>query len=88
MDINSDNYPKNGMLITAFVCQKSITKAHGRLFFRRRRTSSVINSDNKRSAIERSFRSSHNAQAVLCNPSSQASASPKLACRYAEKGAD
>ena len=74
--------PKNGMLITAFVCAEGRNKSNGgsrKLHRKRSPRPPVINSDNCRRATCKAG-SQRKQTVILCNPSSQASAT-QLACR-------
>ena len=74
--------PKNGLLITAFVCVKERNKSNGgsrKLHRKRSQRPPVINSDNRLRATRRAG-SQRRQTAILCNPSSQASAT-QLHCR-------
>ena len=76
------DHPKNGMLITAFVCAERRNKSNGgsrKLHRKRSQRPPVINSDNRFRATRRAG-SQRRQTAILCNPSSQASAT-QLHCR-------
>ena len=76
--------PKNGMLITAFVCVKECNKSNGgnNLLHRKRsQRPPVINSDNRLRATRRAG-SQRKQTVILCTPSSQASATqPHCRCK-------